>query len=79
MIEPIYTWGLALISIMGYVFMIMKRREGFELWIIANAGWMCIDYVHKIYSQAFLYFVFLILAIIGRITWRKNGRNDTNS
>ncbi len=65
------TWILTCLSIIGVVLNVRKDRRGFIFWIIANSGWMVIDFVYELYAQAFLFLVYLILALWGWVSWKK--------
>ncbi len=64
---------LAFASIMGAILNVKQRKSGFLVWIIANIGWIIIDFHAKIYGQV-IFFIFLtILSIWGLYSWHKKG------
>lgn len=65
------TWGLALLSILGAILNIKKRRSGFAVYTIANMGWIFVDIYYGIYAQAVLFCVFTALSTWGWIEWGK--------
>ncbi len=68
------TWTLALLSLAGTVLNIQKRPEGFYFWIAANAGWVFINWAVGVYALAFLFGIYLLLAVYGAWAWTRGGR-----
>ena len=66
-----FKWSLAVLSLVGVVLNIKRRRECFVIWCGTNAAWTAVDWWHGIYSQACLQAVYFALAIWGLIEWRK--------
>ncbi len=62
-------WGLVMISVVGTFLNAKKRRDGFLFWIVANAGWICVNLDNTMYEQAALFLLYLILAVYGYLTW----------
>ncbi len=62
-------WVITALSITGVILNIQKSPLGFVIWIITNTSWMIIDWRKRIYAQAALFFVYLILSIYGLISW----------
>lgn len=65
------TWMLVVLSIVGVILNIYHHRYGFLFWMIANLGWMIIDFLHELYAQAFLFGVYFLLAFWGWLAWEK--------
>jgi hypothetical protein len=63
------SWIIVGISIMGVLLNIKKNKWGFVCWIISNAAWVVIDYRAGLHSQAFLFFIYFLLAIWGILAW----------
>lgn len=63
-------WGVTFFSIIGVILNIKKKRLCFLIWIVTNTVWMVIDFYSGLYQQAFLYLIYLGLAIHGFIAWR---------
>ena len=64
------SWFLTLLSIAGTILVTKQDRRGFYLWSVANLGWLVVDVKAELYSQAFLFSVYLMLSIWGLITWK---------
>ena len=64
-----YTWIITIFSIIGVILNIYKSKYGFVIWIFTNLSWMIYDFYKGIYSQAFLFFIYFILAIFGCVKW----------
>lgn len=72
MLDTIITWSLTLLSILGAILNIKKRRSGFAVYTVANAGWIIVDIYHGIYAQAALFVIFTFLSVWGWIEWGRN-------
>jgi len=72
----LFKWLIAVLSLVGVVLNIHKRRECFYIWSFTNAAWASVDLYHGIWSQAFLQAVYFGLAIWGIVAWRQR---DTQS
>ena len=62
-------WTLTIVSIIGAVLNIKKRRSSFAVYTFANIGWIAVNLYHGIYAQAALFFVFTGLSTWGWIEW----------
>ncbi|OCC16068.1 hypothetical protein DBT_0530 [Dissulfuribacter thermophilus] len=69
MLDTIITWSLTVLSIVGAVLNIKKRRSGFAVYTVANIGWIIVDLYHEIYAQAALFCIFTGLSTWGWIEW----------
>lgn len=65
------TWLITVLSIVGVVLNIKKRRSSFGVWAVTNAAWCVVDYWHGLYAQAALFAVYFGLALYGLREWRK--------
>ena len=72
MFDTVVTWSLTLLSIVGAILNIKKRRSGFAVYTVANIGWIIVDIYHGIYAQAALFVVFTFLSTWGWIEWGRN-------
>ena len=61
-----------ILSIVGVILNIKKRKECFSIWVFSNICWIIYAYQLKLYLQILLFFVYLLLAIWGLIEWNKN-------
>ena len=66
-----WTWFITVASIIGTVANIYKRRWCFWIWLFTNTTWMLIDLHARLYSQAFLFLVYVVLAVWGLVNWIK--------
>ena len=64
-------WIITILSIVGVVANIYKKRWGFGVWIFTNSTWAYIDFKHGLPAQGWLFIIYTILAIWGLIKWRK--------
>jgi len=64
-------WILTAISLIGVVLNVKRKRSGFGFWIIANIGWVVVDYQAGLTSQAVLFIVYTALAGWGLLEWRE--------
>lgn len=67
----ILTGILSILSLAGTVLITKQDRRGFALWIVANTGWVVVDYQAGVYAQSLLFFVYLILAVWGWVRWKR--------
>jgi len=67
-------WLLTVFSIVGVVLNINHRREGFAVWMLTNASWAVIDFMHGLPAQGCLFLVYFVLAVWGYFKW---GKRDT--
>lgn len=67
----IIPWIITLVSIIGVVLNIKKKRICFVLWSITNVSWCIYDFVIQAYAQSFLFLVYLGLSIWGIFEWKK--------
>ncbi len=65
-------WTLTVVSIIGAVLNIKKKRSSFAIYTIANIGWIVVNLYHGIYAQAALFLVFTGLSTWGWIEWGRN-------
>ena len=72
MFDTLITWLLTMLSILGAVLNIKKKRSGFAVYTLANLGWIIVDIYHGIYAQAALFVVFTALSIWGWIEWGRS-------
>ena len=63
-----------MVSILGAVLNIKKKRSSFAVYTFANIGWIAVNLYHGIYAQAALFFVFTALSTWGWIEWGKKDR-----
>jgi len=63
-------WIITVLSIIGVVLNIRKRKECFYLWTFTNAAWAIYDLSMGAYAQAALFAVYFILAIWGIFEWK---------
>jgi len=68
--EQVFYWTLAFISIIATILNVFSNKICFFIWLVTNLLWMIVDYKKKIYPQAFLFFIYFILAILGIINWK---------
>jgi nicotinamide riboside transporter PnuC len=64
-------WLLTVLSILGVVLNINKRRVCFVVWGITNFSWAWIDFKSDLPEQAALFLVYFVLAVWGWFKWRK--------
>jgi hypothetical protein len=65
-------WLLTVLSLIGVVLNIKKKRSCFVIWAFTNASWAVIDYQAGLHAQAALFAVYFCLAIWGLVEWRVN-------
>lgn len=75
-----FSWLMVAMSLIGNVFVIKKNVLGQWIWAVSNVGWVAYDISIGAYSQAFLFFVYLLLCIWGIYSWSRDAKsvNPTN-
>ena len=66
-----WTWAITAASIIGTVANIYKKTWCFGLWLVTNSLWMIVDFREGLYSQSFLFFIYVLLAVWGLYQWRR--------
>lgn len=69
-----WIWLVAVLSIIGTILNIKKKRLCFVIWIFSNSCLVVYNIHIWEYQQATLFFVYLCLSIWGVITWKKHRR-----
>ena len=67
-------WVLSIITLIGTILNVKKKKEGFIFWIIANIGWIYYTLEYELYSQISIWVSFTAASIYGYITWRKDDK-----
>ena len=62
-------WLLTLLSLIGVILNIRKRRECFLIWTFSNGSWAVIDYRAGLPEQAVLFAIYSLLALYGLYEW----------
>lgn len=65
------TWTLTVLSLLGVILNIRKRRECFYIWSFTNACWSVVDFWAGLYAQSALFVIYVGLAAWGIYTWKK--------
>jgi nicotinamide mononucleotide transporter len=68
--------GLATLSLVAQWMMTRKILENWILWIIADVVYVPMYVYKSLYVTAALYMVFLVLAIVGLVEWRRSYARD---
>ncbi len=66
-----WTWLITVAAIVGVIANIKKKRWCFFVWTVTNGLWMVVNIIIGLYSAAFLFGVYFVLAIWGIIEWSK--------
>lgn len=62
---------ILILSLIGVVLNIKKKRICFLIWMITNLSWCIVDFHKGIPAQGCLFGVYFLLAIWGWMSWRK--------
>ena len=63
---------ITVLAIIGVIFNIRKSAVSFYIWTVTNGFWLVHNYRIGEYQQAFLYFVFMVLSIVGAVKWLRS-------
>ena len=64
-------------SLMAYWLMAKKRLENWIVWLAVDVVYVGVFLYKELYLTAFLYFVFLILATMGYLDWKRDMEKET--
>jgi len=64
-------WVITVLSLIGVVLNIKKRKECFLIWLFTNTVWMIYDFRIGAVEQGFLFMIYTGLAIWGIFEWYK--------
>ena len=67
--DHLIEWAATLLSITGAILNVFKYIEGFYIWTVASLFWIAFAWKHKHYGLLILSVVYLIIDILGIITW----------
>lgn len=70
------TWLAVVLSLVGNVGVIRKRRWGFSCWVCANAIWIADALGRADAQQTLLWGVYLALALCGWVRWSAEGVDE---
>ena len=70
-----FEWLLTGLSLAGTWFNIQKRLAGWLIWSVANAGWVAAFASRKLWAEATLFSIYLILSIYGYFKWRRQEKH----
>ncbi len=77
MILPI-TIAITLLSLVGVVLNIKKKRLCFGIWLITNSAWCVYDFCIGAFAQSALFAVYAGLAVWGLVEWRRKKDKNKN-
>lgn len=63
-------WLLTILSLVGVVLNIKRKRSCFIIWGVTNAAWAAVDLYVGLYAQSALFAVYFVLAIWGFMVWK---------
>ncbi len=64
-------WVVTVLSLIGVVLNVKRKRICFAVWACTNAAWMVYDWHIGAREQAALFAVYLVLAFWGLWDWRQ--------
>lgn len=65
-----FSWICTAIAIYGTFLNAKKDVSGFYFWLVSNTAFCAINFFNACYAQAFLFAVYICLAIVGIKQWR---------
>ena len=66
-------WSLTALGLAGAAANVLRRRWGFALWLVADAGWMAVSIARGSVAEATLWAVYGLLAAWGWWAWGERG------
>lgn len=71
-------WFFTTIALIGTFLNAQMNVLVFFAWIISNIGFMILNIMNHVYSQAALFFVNTLFSIWGIYTWRQKQKENDN-
>ena len=71
-----WTWAITIASIIGTEANIYKKKWCFIIWLFTNSIWMIIDFKAGLYAQAFLFAIYVLLAVWGLWQWSRESKEE---
>lgn len=68
-------WIAVALSIVGNLFVIKRRVEGFILWSIANVLWIYIGVITSLWGMTTLFIVYFLISMYGIFSWSKKKKD----
>ena len=65
------SWLISGLALAGTILNIYKRRCCFFIWLVTNSYFCLLDFRAGLYSQAFLFAVYAVLAVWGLVQWAR--------
>ncbi|HAH22087.1 MAG TPA: hypothetical protein DCL49_14460 [Candidatus Omnitrophica bacterium] len=65
------TWLLTILSFIGVILNIQKKRAGFAVWFFTNISWAVIDFKVGLPAQGTTFIIFMLAAVYGWFSWGK--------
>lgn len=62
---------LTILSLIGVILNIHKKRASFLIWIASNTCWAAIDFRAGLPAQGWLFVIYACLAVWGFFAWKK--------
>ncbi len=70
--DHLIEWAATLLSITGAILNVFKYIEGFYIWTVASLLWIAFAWKHKHYGLLILSVVYLVIDVLGIITWAQS-------
>jgi len=71
-----FEWVLTLLSILGNILNIQKKKSSWLIWSAANIGWIISFSMRRMPAEATLFLAYLGLSSYGYYHWRKLEREE---
>jgi len=66
----IIEWVATTIAVIGAILNAFLFKQGFYFWVVSNSMFIYFSYKNKHWGLFFLFFVYLIISIIGILYWK---------
>lgn len=76
---PYWDSAIAILSMLAQFLLSRRHIQNWYLWICVDLLAISLFSIKGLMPTAFLYFIFLILAIVGLLSWRKNFVNQSDA
>lgn len=76
MVWTVLSWVMSFVALIGTIINAERNRWGFAFWAVSNAYMTVRFFVIGEYAQSALFFVYLILAFRGLISWKIREKSD---
>ena len=70
MIEPMLEWSATALSLIGALFIVKKKWQGYGFWFGGNTCWLALGAITGMIGAVITFSVFNVISVYGVYDWR---------